>query len=256
MSGKTKTTIRFKTVATALRKGETNCYRFMPITNGTIRDDSVYDAISRISGQPKPLVKATADMIFDAIAEQLKLGYRVEFPQMSAHLSIPGTVESSSAEGIKAAKPVLVAHLAAKGDFKKCCQGDEFVLQNVTNGASVGVDAVLDDENGTPNVISNGENVEVHATGYGLYMPETDDSTIGAYIADGNGAVLVKANVVESSATALVCVFPRLSLPEGTYKFCVASRNGFDPTQYGVTVGSKNIQVVNAASAEEEVQNG
>ena len=249
------TTIRFKTVPTALTKGEMHCYRFMPITNGIIREDSIYAAVSRLSGQPKPLVKATADLIFDAIVEQLKLGNRVEFPQMSAHLSIPGTVESSSAESIRAANPVLVAHLAAKGDFKRCCQGPEFVLQNVTNGASVGVDAVLDDENGTPNVISNGENVEVHATGFGLYMPETDDPTVGAYIDDGDGAVLVKGNVTESTATTLVCVFPQISLPAGTYKFCVASRNGLDPTQYGVTVGSKNIQVVNAASAE-EVQNG
>ena len=43
--------------------------------------------------------------------------------------------------------------------------------------------------------------------------------------------------------------FPQLGLPEGTYKFCVSSRNGLDPTQYGVTVGSRNIRVVDAASA-------
>lgn len=247
--------IAFKTVPTALVKDEVPLYRFYVLHNGTINDEGIISAVSRISGQPKPLVKATADMIFDAIAEQLRLGYRVEFPQMSAFLSIPGTVESTSAETLKAAKPVLVAHLAAKGDFKKCCQGSGFVLENVTEGASVIVDAVMDSVDGTPNVLTNGTDVEVHATGNGMYMPDTSDTTVGAYISDSSGKVLVKADVTESTATTLVCVFAQISLPEGTYKFCVASRNGLDHAKYGVTVGSKNIQVVNAASAE-EVQNG
>ena len=245
-------TIMYRVVLTAIAKGLAPLYRFIPILNGTIRDDAVYAAVAKMSGQPKPLVKATLDMTFDMIVEYLKLGYRVEFPQMSAFLSIPGTVESTSAESLKAANPVLVAHLAAKGDFRKCCQGPGFTLKNATLGASVGVDTVLDDVNGTPNVIRNGVNVEVHATGRGLYMPETDDPAVGAYIADGKGTVLVKANIVETMSTMLVCVFPDLNLPEGAYKFCVASRNGLDPAQYGVTVGSKNIQVINATSEEEE----
>ena len=107
----------------------------------------------------------------------------------------------------------------------------------------------------TPNVLTNGTDVEVHATGRGLYMPDTSDPTVGAYIADSSGKVLVKANVTESTATTLVCVFPQIDLPEGTYKFCVASRNGLDAVKYGVTVGSRNIQVVSADSAEEG-QNG
>ena len=251
-----KYNIPFKTAVTPLTKGEVPLYRFYVKHNGSIRDDEIYDAVSRMCGQPKPLVKATVEMTLEAIEEQLQHGNRVEFPQLSALLSIPGTVESTSAESLKAAKPVLVAHLAAKGSFKKCCQGPEFVLQNVTQGASVGVDAVLDDVNGTPSVVRNGTNVEVHATGYGLYMPETDDPAVGAYIADGTGAVLVKANVIETSATALVCVFPQIDLPEGTYKFCVASRNGLDPALYGVTIGKKNITVVNAAAEGEEVHNG
>ena len=250
-------TIMYRAVLTAIAKGLAPLYRFIPILNGTIRDDAVYAAVAKMSGQPKPLVKATLDMTFDMIVEYLKRGYRVEFPQMSAFLSIPGTVESISAESLKAAKPVLVAHLAAKGDFRKCCQGPGFTLKNVTQGASVGVDTVLDDVNGTPNVLRNGANVEVHVTGHGLYLPETDDPAVGAYIADGNGAVLVKANIVETMSTMLVCAFPELNLPEGAYKFCVASRDGLDPAQYGVTVGSRNIQVVNAASEEvEEEQNG
>ena len=240
---------------TALAKDEVPLHRFVPIHRGSVREDSVYAAVSKSCGLPQPLVKATTTMLFDEIGDCLKHGYRVEFPQMSAFLSIPGTVESTSAESLKAANPVLVAHLSAKGDFKKCCQGPEFVLENITEGATVIVDAVMDSVDGTPNVLTNGTDVEVHATGNGLYMPDTADPTVGAYIADASGKVLVKANVIESSATTLVGVFPQISLPEGTYKFCVASRNGLDPEQYGVTIGKRNIRVVNAAQ-NEEVQNG
>ena len=248
-------TILYKTAMTALTKGVAPLYRFVVCHKGTIRDTDVYSAISRMIGQPLPLVRATVEMLFMVIAEQLRLGYRVELAQMSAFLTIPGVVESLSTESLKAAKPTLVAHLVAKGDFKKCCQGPEFVLENVTEGAVVVVDAVIDDVNGTPNVLTNGTGVEVHVTGRGLYMPDTSDPTVGAYIADAAGAVLVKGNVTESTATTLVCEFPQISLREGSYKFCVASRNGLDAVKYGVTVGSRNIQVVNAASAEEE-QNG
>ena len=248
-------TILYKTVMTALTKGIAPLYRFIVCSKGTVRDTEVYSAISRMIGQPLPLVRATVEMLFMVIAEQLRLGYRVELAQMSAFLAIPGVVESLSAESLKAAKPTLVAHLVAKGDFKRCCQGPECVLENVTEGAVVGVDAVVDDVNGTPNVLTNGTDVEVHVTGRGLYMPDVSDPTVGAYIADGTGAVLVKGNVTESTATTLVCVFPQISLQEGPYKFCVASRNGLDAVKYGVTVGSRNIQVVNVASAE-EVQNG
>ena len=248
--------IQFKVVPTALAKGEVPLNRFILLHKGTVREDSVYAAVSQSCGLPQPLVKATTTMLFDEIGDCLKHGYRVEFPQMSAFLSIPGTVESTSAESLKAANPVLVAHLAAKGAFKKCCQGPEFVLENITKGATVVVDIVMDGVDGTPNVLTNGADVEVHATGNGLYMPDTADPTVGAYIADASGKVLVKANVVESSATTLVCVFPQIGLPEGAYKFCVASRNGLDPAKYGVTVGSKNIRVANSASEEEETQNG
>lgn len=248
-------TILYKTAMTALTKGLAPLYRFIVCHKGTVRDTDVYSAISRMIGQPLPLVRATVEMLFMVIAEQLRLGYRVELAQMSAFLSIPGVVDSLSAESLKASKPTLVAHLVAKGDFKKCCQGPGFALENVTEGAVVVVDAVIDGANGTPNVLANGTDVEVHVTGRGLYMPDTSDPTVGAYIADGNGAVLVEGNVTESTATTLVCVFPQIDLPDGAYKFCVASRNGLDAVKYGVTVGGRNIQVVSADSAEEG-QNG
>ena len=245
------TTIRFKTVPTNILKDEIPINRYAVLHNGTVYDDTVYSGVSKKIGQPMPLVKATGSMIFSEITENLKRGYRVEFPDASAFLTLPGKVESASAESRRETPPKLVAHLVAKGDFKTCCQGPEFVLENVTQGASVGVDGVIDAISSTPDVLTNGVNVEVHATGYGLYMPDPADPTVGVYIADSDGKALIKATVTESTATTLVCIFPEIDLEPGTYKFCVASRNGLDPLRYGVTIGKRNIRVV-AGTAEVE----
>ena len=104
-----------------------------------------------------------------------------------------------------------------------------------------------------PDVLLNGQNVEVHVTGRGLYMPDVSDPAVGVYLADNGGKVLAMAEVTESTVVSVVCTFPQINLEEGTYKFCVASRNGLDPAQYGVTIASRNVRVVNAASAEEGV---
>jgi hypothetical protein len=251
------TTINFKEQISKIVSGEVPVYRYLPLHNGTVREDTVYDGISQKSGQPAALVKATCTMLFDEIVEQLKHGYRVELPQMSAMLSIPGKVESASAESRRATPPVLVAHFNAKGDFKKCCQGPEFSLVNVTQGATVVVNGVIDSVSQTPDVLTNGDDVEVHVTGSGLYMPDPSDPTVGAYLADQGGQVIVKATVTETTGMTLVCVFPRIDLEPGTYRFCVASRNGLDPARYGVTIGRRNVRVVDATSGSpEEVQNG
>lgn len=247
------TVIKCKTVPTNLFKGAIPVSRYTVLHNGTVREDSLYDDIARKTGMAKPVVKATSSMIFDEIAENLKHGYRVELPEMSAFLTLPGSVESGSAESLKELPPVLVAHLAAKGNFRKCCQGPEFVLENVTQGATVVVNVVIDNVSERPGVLTNGTDVEVHVTGNGLYIPDPADPTVGAYLAASDGTVLVKADVLESTATTLACVFPQIALEPGTYKFCVASRNGLDPVQYGVTVGRRNVEVVDAADEDEGV---
>ena len=245
------TTIRCKTVPTNLKKGETPIYRYAVLHNGTVYDDTVYAGVSRKSGQPEPLVKATGAMIFNEIAENLKHGYRVELPELSAFLTLPGSVESMSAESRRADSPDLMAHLAAKGAFKKCCQGPEFAIENISQGATVVISDVRCGNHLPADTIPVGVNIEAHAIGSGLYQPDPADPTTGAYLADSSGKLLVKATVTESTSTTLICVFPEIDLEPGTYRFCVASRNGLDPSQYGVTIGKRNVQVV-VASAEGE----
>lgn len=247
------TTIRYKTVPTNLTKGEVPLNRYVVLHNGTVYDDTVYSGVSQKSGQPTPLVRATGEMILSEIANHLRHGYRVELPDVSAFLTMPGSVESKSAESRRTMPADLVAHFVAKGSLKKCCQGADVALENVTHGAQVGITGVIDGISMTPNTLTKGTNVEVHTTGYGLFIPDPNDPTVGAYLADMDGRLLVKATVIESTATTLICVFPQIDLPAGTYKFCVGSRNGLDPAQYGVTIGKRNVTVVDAAGEGEGV---
>ena len=252
------TLINYKGILTNLKKDEKPLIRFAVVHHGTVHEDTIFAEVAKATGMPQPLVKATTHMVFETTGNWLGRGYRVELPQMSAFLVIPGLVESASAESRRASPPKLVAHFAAKGSFRKCCQGEEFVLVNTAQGVSVGIDTVVDSVSETPDVLTNGTNIEVHVTGRGLYMPDLDDPTVGAYIAGSDGTVLAKAAITRSTATLLVCTFQEIDLEEGTYKLCVASRNGMDSAKYGVTVGRRNVRVVSAAPAngETEVQDG
>lgn len=251
------TKIKYKTLLTNLKKGDTPVRRFIVLHNGTIVGDTIYAVVSEKTGIPVPMVRATDCMIWDETKDWLAKGYRVDLPGLSAFSTLPGSVDSVSAESRRASPPVPTVRLVPKKELRNCCQGQEYELENVTPGASVGIDGIIEAILQTPNVLPNGVDIEVHCTGRGLLMPDPSDPTVGAYLADSSGKVLAKAAVSESTATSLVCVFDQIDLPEGTYKFCVASRNGMDPALYGVTVGSRNVRVVNASSADEgEVQNG
>ena len=104
-------------------------------------------------------------------------------------------------------------------------------------------------------VLTNGTDVEVHVVGTGLYMPDTSDPSVGVWLEAPDGTVCATARVTESTSTTLVCVFDEVAQEEGSYKLCVASRDGMDPEQYGVTIARRNVTVVNAAE-EEGTENG
>ena len=244
--------IKCKSVQTGLVYDEKPVYRYVVVHNGVVYEDAVYEAVSKKVGLPVSMLKAMGTLTFEQIMDELCHGRRVELPQLSAYLTLPGNVESVSAESRRKSPPVPTVNLIAKGAFKKCCQGEDFVIENITKGATVVVDGVIG-TNQEPDVLLNGQNVEVHATGRGLYMPDISDPAVGVYLADNDGKVLAMADVTESTVVSIVCTFAQIDLEPGTYKFCVASRNGLDPAQYGVTIASRNIRVANAASAEEGV---
>ena len=248
--------IRFKVSPTPfLTKDGRPAYGATVQSNGTVNEDALYGKVSQKIGMPAELVKSTFNLAIGQIKTELRNGMRVELPQLSAYLTLPGNFASASPEDRRAAGARLVAHLSAKGEFKNCCAGDEFVLENVTGGATVVIRGVSDMVSMRDNVLTNGTDVEVHVVGTGLYMPDTSDPSVGVWLESTDGTVCATAQVRESTATTLVCVFGAIDQDEGTYKLCVASRNGLDPEQYGVTVARRNVTVVNAA-AEEATDNG
>ena len=247
--------VKYKTKLTPFKKNERPAFSAVVVHNGTIGADAFYEKVSSKCGLDSTVVKSTFELAVKQIEEELRNGMRVELPGLSAYLTLPGNFTSTSAENRRAAEPKLVAHISAKGDFKNCCAGDEFVLENVTQGATVVIRGVSDMLSKLDNVLTNGTDVEVHIVGTGLYMPDMSDPTTGVWLETTDGTVCATAQVTESTSTTLVCVFGEIALQEGAYKLCVASRNGLDPEQYGVTVARRNVTVVNAAE-EEGTENG
>lgn len=224
--------------------------------NGTLGEDAFYEKVSQSCGMKSAVVKSTVSVCFDQMREELQNGNRVELSWLSAFLSLPGNFASTTPESRRAAGARLVAHISAKGKFKNCCAGEEFVLENVTQGATVIIRGVSDMVSAQDDVLTRGTDVEVHVVGTGFYMPDTSDPSVGVWLEDADGTACARAKVTESTSTTLVCVFDEIDGAEGTYKLCVASRDGMDPEQYGVTVARRNVTVVNAEASGEEAQNG
>lgn len=245
------TTIKCRTAPIPLAIGDVPLNRFYVLHNGTAYADAIYQGVSKKTGLPVPMIRSTDEMIYEEIKEHLRHGYRVEFPYTSYQIALPGAADSTTPESLAAARPVPVVRANAKGDLKTCCQGDGFTVVNITEGASVAVYNAIDSISKRLNVLTNGLNVQVEVVGNGLYIPDPSDPTTGAFVAGDDGTILATARVTESTTTTLSCVFDELALPEGTYRFCVASRNGLDAATYGVAVGRKKITVVNAAEEEE-----
>ena len=243
-------TIKYRTAPVNLVIGDVPLNRFYVLHNGTVYSEYIYETVSKKSGLPVPLVRSTDELIDEEVKALLQHGYRVELPNVSYFITLPGSVESLSPEARAAACPMPVVRATAKRDLRTCCQGDDYVVQNIASGVSVVVYSIIDSVSQRQNVLTNGHDIAVSVVGTGLYIPDASDPTIGAYISGDDGRILATARVTESTSTTLECVFDALALPEGTDRSCGASRNGQDAGQYGVSVGRKKITLVNAVEEE------
>ena len=239
-----------KTRPTPFLKNGRVAYSASVVHNGTIGADTFFERVSEKCGLAADMARATWNLGIEQMKDELRNGNRVELPQLSAFLSLPGNFASTSPEDRRAAGSRLVAHINAKGDFKSCCAGEDFEIVNITKGATVVVRGVSDMVSKLDDVLTNGTDVEVHVVGTGLYIPDAEDETTGVWLEKPDGTICATARVTESTSATLTCVFSEIALPEGRYKLAVASRNGLDPEQYGVTIARRNVMVANAAETE------
>ena len=244
----------FKTAPTPFKKGGRACFAPHVLHNGVVREETFFSRVSQKTGLAPFMIKAICDAFAAQLIEEARQGRRVETSYMSVYLTMQGSFESKSAEGRRAANARLVVNINAKGALKNCCSSDDFILENITRGATVvvrGVSAVGTDAD---DMLPCGVNVEVHAVGTGLYIPDTEDPSSGVWLEDMDGVICATAHVEESTAATLVCRFDEIALEDGTYRFCVASRGGLDPERYGISIARRNVQVKSTASG--EVANG
>ena len=244
-------TIKCSPVPTGLKVNGKLLWRYLVQHGGTIRESTFFQKLALLCGLNPIMAKAVFDLAFEQIGEELKNGYRVELPQLSAFLSLAGKVDSTSPEDRKAASIVPVVHLVAKDPLKSCCQGDDFAVELVSEHATVQIYYVVDGISKENCVLTNGISVVVSLVGTGFYMPDTSDPTVGVWLEDKDGVIRATAAVDESTVTTLSVTFSEIDLPAGDgYRICVASRNGLDPEKYGVTVARRKVTVVDAPAAE------
>ena len=239
--------IRYNRALCGLKKDGVPLYRNYINHNGVVSHSSFCSQVAADSGLKSPLVDSVIRTGVNAMIDNLKNGYRVELDFMSAFLTLPGMFDGTNAPQDPGQ---LMAHLVAKGNLRNCCKDMDIILQCETMTDNVYVRTVIDMLTKTYGKVTNGTNVEVHTTGSGLGLDSQNPSE-GIWIAPASGTdltVLAKANVIEATTTTLTCVFPLISLEAGPYRICVASRNGRNPESYGVNIGTKKIEVVDAAA--------
>ena len=218
-----------------LPNGDAADGRYYVRHNGIVHDQTIYEDVGQQCGLSPALARAVGETLFNAIAKQLQLGYRVELPQLAAFLSVQGK-KASTAKGHVSVEPKPTVHLVPRGNLKDCCKG-AFSVDVVTPQASVTIRSFADLHSKQYEALTNGTNVEVHIVGTGLYMPDPSDQTVGVWAENASGKLRFDANVIESSASFLSAVFPKIDLPvgEGSY-LCVASRDGMPDTHSVRTV--------------------
>lgn len=222
------------------------------VHNGKVGEEGLYAMVAEDCGIPAPKVAYITEMVFRRIGIELQHGVGTETKHFRAFLSAQGNCASTSPEDRKASGMKIVGHLSAKGALKTCCQGDDFIVENITVGATVVIRNVVDMVTKQENVLTRGQDVEVHIVGTGLLMPDLDDPSVGVFLASADGTVLATATVTESTETTIVCIFPEIAVEADSCKLCVASRNGMDATQYGVTVARRNVTIVEPSENGEE----
>ena len=87
--------IRFKVSPTPfLTKDGRPAYGATVQSNGTVNEDALYGKVSQKIGMPAELVKSTFNLAIGQIKTELRNGMRVELPQLSAYLTLPGNFAS------------------------------------------------------------------------------------------------------------------------------------------------------------------
>ena len=205
-----------------LPNGDPDDGRYYVRHNGIVHEKTFYSNVGKRCGLSPAMARAVGELMFEELSEMLRSGYRVELPQMSAYLTMQGK-KAAEAKGHASVEKRPAVHLQPRGEFKDCCK-NAFDVELVTPQAAVVVSNFLD-SNMRNEAIGNGTNVEVHAIGSGLYMPDTSDPTVGVWIEDSAGNTLARASVLETGYTYLSVKFPKIDLKPGDgYYFCVASR--------------------------------
>ena len=87
-----------KTRPTPFLKNGRVAYSASVVHNGTIGADTFFERVSEKCGLAADMARATWNLGIEQMKDELRNGNRVELPQLSAFLSLPGNFASTSPE--------------------------------------------------------------------------------------------------------------------------------------------------------------
>ena len=232
-------TINYKTILSNLQKGGKPCYYCKPINAGTKTLKECASEVAKAINMSVPFTKVASGIVLEKMIEKALEGYRVETENISIYVTARGGATTANSKW-DSDKNTLHLAINLKGDLKAKLDAIEFV--NTTEGVSISLYSVGDDEWAEDGVIAGTASSVVKFAGEGLNF-DSAASDEGVWLCDSEKTIIEKLTA-SSKTDQTINVTLAETIPTGNYYFMVASRNG--EADKGVAVAYKKCEVKGA----------
>ena len=213
-------------------------YRASVPTNRLLGHDELSERLAERTQMDTAFWKYCLDVLTNEIDTQLLEGNRVNLGRFSTCLSIRGTFKSEDEE-FDPNKHQLITTVRILDPLKSALAS--IVPENVTNGLSCTVAAVMDSVTKRLSEISSTNRVLIQGQRLGI-SPDNPDE--GVWLENPKtGEIVATAMVERSDSQTIDCVFAEPPEP-GTYTLVVSCRNGARESLRPAVAKTKNVVVV------------
>lgn len=213
--------LKFKTIGMqgGFKKGEASC-RGCIIHNKVLEMDEIAEEFARFANLDKHDAQYYAKFFIDYIVQAVGNGYRLNLGAFSLYLTMKGLISGANG-GFNPEKNRLELNISYKKPIEEALSHLKPV--NVTNqGETLRISSIIDEVVRTDGVIAVG--VNIFAAG-GTFLIDTSRDDEGVWLENSNGETILRAEVLESTASTLNCIF-RGSVEPGAYRVAVSTRMG------------------------------
>lgn len=229
--------IEVKSVPTTFKKGGKQCFQLFPKTKKPMKPAEFIERFAQALGKTKADARYINDIHGQTFSAALATNNAVNTGTMRGFLSVGGSITNPAAE-LSPEKNPVIASILVVGELKDAV-GD-FVAVNVTETIEAILYTVQYDGSTSLNTIEGTGTCT--ATGVGLKLTASNEDE-GVWLEDLEGvAVTDKATITKNDTN--LAEFSFAQLPEaGPYRLVIATRDGGDKNDLGITRLVRNIIV-------------